>query len=729
MTILCRFHSFHFRSIQISWARLALSAMTLASLLVIFAWSLALPTGAAAQQTVNPIPDSLCQCGGGAHTLTPTNAGTDFLLCFEENIDASFSSAYSSGSDLQIYIASLGDLDTVTVTTKAYPALNKVFILQPNASLTYDISNDVLQGVPMHNLWIVSDEVPDNTVVQVQSTSSIVCYGLNYKNESADAFCALPAQSAGTDYRVISYPNSQTADPSTSSQFAVAAFQDNTTVTITPSAPTLGGNPAGAPFTVVLQRGQCVQVQTESSVPGLDLTGSVVTANNPITVYGSHERSEAPPGWSSASNGISRDILLQTMPPTSDWGRNFVLDAIALDSKGTVGQDGDVMRVLALNDSTIYTVNGSKRPMLNHNQFSDDTVFGPTLVESTGPILVAEIEHSDYFLMGDDYGDPSLLIVPPVDQTYNNYTFFLAENTNFQFQGLIIAADTNSQGNIMLDGTTIPSAGFVPVPGNVNGRVFSVRQDVSVSQGVHTISTTASAEQGFTILAYGLGDVISYGYAAGSLLVPKRTISIEYPPQSNGPLHTNYLNFRNTAYQPAYVDSAVFVPDDSKNTGFGIHPVENVGFDIGRLDIGGSAQIHFAPTISLIAPVSGTVSIYSHTPTYFNIEPAQMRLTLYPDQEADVIPAGSLALSATASPNPFTTSTTINFTVPETGDITMTLYDELGRMIQHVAYGEYAAGPYSVRIDRHGLANGVYVCDISSVKLNIHTRIPIVAGE
>jgi hypothetical protein len=59
----------------------------------------------------------------------------------------------------------------------------------------------------------------------------------------------------------------------------------------------------------------------------------------------------------------------------------------------------------------------------------------------------------------------------------------------------------------------------------------------------------------------------------------------------------------------------------------------------------------------------------------------------------------------------------------------MTLYDELGRVVQHVASSEFSAGPYSVRIERRGLANGVYVCEITSNKLNLHERIPIVAGE
>ncbi len=697
------------------------------------------PPAARAQQHNNPTlnPD----CGGPSITSTPTNAGTDFLLCFEENVDTTTPLDDADGY-LEIYIATLGDTATVTITSNQYPSLNKVYFMQPNSSVTYRITDSIVNeglgvNVTMHDLWITSDEVADNRVVQVQSTSFIVCYGMDFKAETADAFCALSAQSAGTDYGIMSYPNSQSASPKTSSQFAVAAFQDNTTVTITPSARTLGSNAAGVPFKVTLQQGQCVQVQTNANDSGLDLTGSTVSANHPITVYSGHERTEVPLDSTNGNGGISRDMLLEVMPPTSTWGYNFVLNAIALDNEDSIGPQGDLMRVLALDSNTVVTVNGKSwvtlGSKLHPSLFSDSLIKGPTLVSSTSsskPLLVGEIEHSDYYVGGG--GDPSLSIVPPVDQTYNNYTFFSSPDMKFDYNSVIIATDTSSQGTITIDGTLLPPFFFKPVPGNVGGRSFSIYEDQLQTSGVHTISSTMPPGQGFTILAYGLGDVISYGYTAGSLLVPQRAIRIEYPPQSIEHSHTNSLNFHNTAYQPAYLDSAIFIPNNPDASAFGIHVAENVGLDIGRVDIGGSGQIHLVSDNPLTDPISGTVKIYSHLPSYFGIESAEMSFTLYPKAgaaAADVAGQGGLSLTVTATPNPFSAYTTINFSVPETADITMTLYDELGRVVQHVASSEFSAGPYSVRIERRGLANGVYVCEITSNKLNLHERIPIVAGE
>ncbi len=693
---------------------------------VVFMCCAILPTHA--QQTNNPVLDTQCQCGGGATVTAPTNAGTEFMLCFEENIDGSYD---NTPAYLEVYVASLADTATVTITSRLHPSLNKVFFLQANSSISYKISDDSIQGNPMHDLWIISDEVADNTVVEVQSTAPVVCYGMDYKDKSADAFCALAKESASTDYRVMSYPNSQTATPYTSSQFAVAAFDDNTTVTITPSAKTLAGNPAGVPFTVVLQQGQCIQVQTNPDIDSLDLTGSIVTTSNPVTVYGGHERTETPMGWISSlpkNSSVSRDLLLETMPPTSTWGRSFVLNAVVIDDKGAVDPNGDLMRVLALNDNTVVTVNGNPWITLNHNQFMDSIITGPTLVTSSGPILLGEIEHSDYDQHSNGNGDPFLAIIPPVDQTFNHYTFFLAKDDNMLDQSVIISANTACVGDISLDGTPIPRSAFTPVPGTVNGQTFSIC-NYALIQGSHTISTNFQPEQGFTILAYGVGNVTSYGYTAGSLLVPKRTIMIEYPPAEMGTNSNNTLEFHNTAYQPAYVDTAMFIPDNFKEEGYGIHIAEDVAYDIGRVDVGGSGVIHVVSDIALMEPVSGTVKIYSHTPTFFNIEPAERHITLYPEAEAGVGATDNSATKVTATPNPFSSYTTINFSVPTTGDITMTLYDALGRAVQHIASSEFSAGPYSVRIERRSLPNGVYVCEINSEKLNIHERIPIVAGE
>ena len=679
------------------------------------------------------------ECGGNSSQNAPTNSGTEFLICFEQNIDNSRTiDVPNGGGYLEVYVATMDDSATVTFTSRRYPALSKSVTLPAHSSYIYRITDSTVQaglGITdtMNDLWMTSTETPDNRVVMVQSTNSIVCYGLDYKYESADAVCALPANNVGTDYRIMSYGNSVDASdgPNMPSQFAVAAFFDSTVVTITPSCATAGGHAAGLPFTVTLQKGQGVQVQTDGTIPGLDLTGSQVSANHPIAVYGSHSRTETPHNFerSGAGGGFaSRDMLLETMPPTDVWGTNFVLDAIANDNAGNFGPDGDVVRVLALNANTSVSVNGVPWRTLGANQFADTMTHGPMMIQASDGILVGEYMHSQYSTNGD--GDPFLAIVPPVNQTYNNFTFMLPSNQVFSLQYVIIATDASAQGSISLDGTTLPSAAFTPVPGLVGNQHFSILEDnLSGSQTVHTISTTMPAQNGFTILGYGLGDVVSYGYTAGSRLVPQRTIAIDPPPQAMGGQHGNWVDFRNTSFQPAYLDSAVFTANDGSN--YGIHSQEDIAYDIRTLNVGQGARIHLVSTAPLQEPVRGTLTIYAHTPDYTDLEPASIAFTLYPNASSSVTPnaAGTLPITAYASPNPFEGFTNVHFSLPESGDVTLTLFDALGRVVQHVSSGDLSSGAYSVRLERRGLANGIYTCEIVSRKLNIDQRVPIVAGE
>lgn len=59
-------------------------------------------------------------------------------------------------------------------------------------------------------------------------------------------------------------------------------------------------------------------------------------------------------------------------------------------------------------------------------------------------------------------------------------------------------------------------------------------------------------------------------------------------------------------------------------------------------------------------------------------------------------------------PNPFNPSTTIRYTVPAAGDVSVRVYDLLGREVRTLAAGFHQAGSYRVRFDASGLSSGVY---------------------
>jgi hypothetical protein len=70
-------------------------------------------------------------------------------------------------------------------------------------------------------------------------------------------------------------------------------------------------------------------------------------------------------------------------------------------------------------------------------------------------------------------------------------------------------------------------------------------------------------------------------------------------------------------------------------------------------------------------------------------------------------------------PNPFNPSTVISYRLPGASEVTLAVFDILGRQVAVLENGRKAAGSYSIRFtaaggDGQGLASGVYLCRLSA---------------
>lgn len=60
-------------------------------------------------------------------------------------------------------------------------------------------------------------------------------------------------------------------------------------------------------------------------------------------------------------------------------------------------------------------------------------------------------------------------------------------------------------------------------------------------------------------------------------------------------------------------------------------------------------------------------------------------------------------------PNPFNPETSISFTLPESGEANLLVYNLLGQQVATVHQGMLNAGTHTFRFDASGLSTGVYV--------------------
>ncbi|MFT4606244.1 MAG: hypothetical protein ACI9W4_002994 [Rhodothermales bacterium] len=67
-----------------------------------------------------------------------------------------------------------------------------------------------------------------------------------------------------------------------------------------------------------------------------------------------------------------------------------------------------------------------------------------------------------------------------------------------------------------------------------------------------------------------------------------------------------------------------------------------------------------------------------------------------------------------AFPNPFNPSTTLGFALPTGSDVRLVVFDMLGREVERLADGYWAAGEHEVRFDASHLPTGLYMYRLSS---------------
>lgn len=199
------------------------------------------------------------------------------------------------------------------------------------------------------------------------------------------------------------------------------------------------------------------------------------------------------------------DHLIDQMPPTSAWGREFV--TMPLASR----QGGDTFRFLASANDTRVTVNGQLLATLQRGEFHEEIIDVPMRIISNQPILVVQYSNGNAFDLDENpNGDPFMMLIPPFEQFLGGYTLTTpSEGFSENFINVVVA--TNAVGTVFLDGARIPSGTFSPI----GDSGFSGAR-VPIALGTHNLSGSSP----FGAFIYGFGDDDSYGYPGGQSLSP-----------------------------------------------------------------------------------------------------------------------------------------------------------------------------------------------------------------
>jgi len=421
--------------------------------------------------------DATCDPATGDCVTADATVGNEFIFLFEDNNNAT--------SILTLFISS--KLSTSGVVEIASIGFSEPFSVTPG--------NVAAVVLPYGSDLNTVDVIETDAAVRVAATQEVQVYAVNHRSGSSDAFAVLPVTSLGQEHFVMAWPG-QGMSEAHRSQLAVAATEDGTTVTITPTAD-VGTLLAGVPYTITLDRLDAYQLMSTG-----DLTGSSVVSDKPIAVFGGNQCAQIP-----VTEGYS-DHLAEQTPPIELWGHQHLSLPLATRS------GGDTFRVLAAEDNTSVLIIGPpgvQSVPMNAGEFLELSLDGNYSVSSGSPILVAQYSNGTTY--DGQLGDPSMMLVPPAERFLKSYTFSTPVNAGFTTNYLnVMAFSANVQaGTVLLDGVPLPAGAFTAMPWS-----SYVGAQIPISVGAHTLQAPAA----LGMVAYGFGSYRAYGYSGGFSVVP-----------------------------------------------------------------------------------------------------------------------------------------------------------------------------------------------------------------
>lgn len=446
-----------------------------------------------------------------------SNRGKDFWLAYPAHIDG-------TNSRMALYISATenttGQIELDGKTIPFTVTANQATTIQipPTFYLVYNAQADGINAAKG---------------IHITSLKPIVVYSHILNAARSGSTLVFPTNVLGKEYIALSFTqyvqNFNNTNQPGRSQITVVATEDNTTVEFNLKANSYSApaRVAGEAYTISLNKGDVYQVQslydlTGSSIRSISTTGSTC---KPIAVFtGSTWTGFCSP---TITSGSGADNLFQQVFPSNAWGRNYITAPFARKL-------ADVYRIIVKDPTTVVNLNGTviNTATLKQNSYYDFVSSQPNIITADKPILVVQYMTSQS-CDGSNIGDPEMVTINPLEQTINNVSVVSARrdltppNTNITSHYLNVLMKTANTGSLKIDGAA-PTSPWVPI---LNSDYSYLREDVTVSTQTNP-SHNIQADSGFIAIAYGMGNVESYGYNAGTNIVdlnPPVTIQNQFP--------------------------------------------------------------------------------------------------------------------------------------------------------------------------------------------------------
>ena len=279
-------------------------------------------------------------------------------------------------------------------------------------------------------------------------------------------------------YAVLGWPQTiaVTDDPNTNFNSNLRSFltlvgtRAGTRVRVLPTARVIGGGgipetEAGGEIELTLDPFDVANLETDDF--NADFTGTIVYADAPVVAFTGNEASDAPFFSELKRRQCCADHLEEQLDHVRTAGQRFVATvspnrARAIKAAGgAVGVDTQteyfrVIATTARGANIVTTLEGRQASfsLAGLGDFADLSSTQHFLLDSDQPVMLAAISPSqEEANLPNDLpgGDPSLVIVPPIEQFRENYVFLTPDKYLFDFVRIIATPDTT----IAMDGRLV----------------------------------------------------------------------------------------------------------------------------------------------------------------------------------------------------------------------------------------------------------------------------------
>lgn len=397
-----------------------------------------------------------------------------------------------------------GRTKDVYITSENGVQMNVTTSPRLDSSLKTKIDRNVI--IPSSQRIIIPGEIELSSFrkeaksVLIETSDDVFVISHNDIPGSSGGTTNIPLHKLSTKYVVIS---TEPQMPIFKSQFAVAATEDNTNVSVIfkmkQNLPlNIEGNPYynGDVFHFRLERFETYQIEHIT-----DLTGTFIESSVPIAAFSGNAANVL-------DNIGSFDHIIEQLPPIHSVDNTYIVPPRS-------GDRDTVIRITATENANInYVIGGISQNLSLTKLDCFDTRISSTqtcFIESETPILVTAFGLQS---RSTSLGDPSMTIVQGLNQYLNYYKIIVPSGFTHNFLSIMIK--NSSKDFLHINGTIIKSSDIVFEENVSAGKVIYNVRSIRVAEGPLTASTVNGER--FGLIFSGAGVFEAYGFSGNSVL-------------------------------------------------------------------------------------------------------------------------------------------------------------------------------------------------------------------